>query len=93
MEENIFEKTVVTTATEAIADDDIDLATGAPGTMYQINFGKEFTRVLFDRSIKVEIPNSSLKDDFKDLDYSTVISMIGDLKVMHLTEWQTKYFN
>jgi hypothetical protein len=91
MDENMFEQTVVTTA-PAVSDDDIDSPVGASGPMYQLNFGKEYTRVLLDQSIKAEIPNATIRPEFKSRDYKVVVKMMDDLKTMALTEWQAKYF-
>jgi len=87
----MFEETVITTAVPAL-EDDFDVPDGPSGPMYQINFGKEHTRVLLDQNIKAEIPNAKLRPEYKNRDYKTVVQMMTELKSMTLADWQAKYF-
>lgn len=86
---NMFEETVVSSAA---IDEDFDIPEGPSGPMYQINFGKDYIRVMLDSSIKAELPYSAIKEEFAKRDYKTVIQMMSDLKEMSLTAWQSKYF-
>lgn len=93
-ENNIFEETVAYQADVGIDDltDDYDGPAGASGPMYQLNFGKEYVRVLLDSSIKLELSKATTKPEYKSFDYKTVVSMMSDLKGMSLDDWKAKYF-